>query len=212
MTKHGNKIPGVTVKQVRDQLVEETNPKAIKRLTAAREYLAGLSPAEIESKYGWHEQTVYGWLNRFEERGFEAALYDDKPPGREPELADDQFEEFAETLQDPPDKAGYDEPVWTSKLARQFLLEEFDIAYSLRHVQRLMRKAEVSWKKPRPEPSSADQEELEEYDEELEKSRAPRPRQDGHNDRPVSENSGSVSHVRVVSSQREADRGGVGLS
>jgi len=169
MTKHGNKISGVTVEQVRNQLAEETDPKAIKRLTAAREYLAGLSPAEIETKYGWHEQTVYGWLNRFEERGFEAALYDDKPPGREPELADDQFEEFAETLQDPPDKAGYDEPAWTSKLARQYLLEKFDIAYSLRHVQRLMKKAEVSWKKPRPEPSSADQDELEEYDEELEK-------------------------------------------
>ena len=60
MTKHGNKIPGVTVEQVREQLSEETNPKAIKRLTAAREYLAGLSPAKIETKYGLHEQTVYG--------------------------------------------------------------------------------------------------------------------------------------------------------
>ena len=60
MTKHGNKISGVTVEQVRNQLAEETDPKAIKRLTAAREYLAGLSPAEIETEYGWHEQTVYG--------------------------------------------------------------------------------------------------------------------------------------------------------
>jgi len=55
MTKHGNKIPGVTVEQVREQLAEETNPKAIKRLTVAREYLDGLSPADIETKYGWHE-------------------------------------------------------------------------------------------------------------------------------------------------------------
>jgi len=76
MTKHGNKIPGLTVEQVRKQLAEETDPKAIKRLTAAREYLDGLSPADIETKYGWHEQTIYGWLDRFEERGFEAALYD----------------------------------------------------------------------------------------------------------------------------------------
>ena len=49
MTKHGNKIPGVTIEQVRDRLAEETDPKAIKRLTAARESLAGLSPAEIET-------------------------------------------------------------------------------------------------------------------------------------------------------------------
>jgi len=42
-------------------------------------------------------------LDRFEERGFEAALYDDKSPGREPELTDEQFQEFAETLNQPPD-------------------------------------------------------------------------------------------------------------
>ena len=169
MTKHGKKIPGVTVDQVREQLAEETDPKAIKRLTAAREYLDGLSPAKIETKYGWHEQTVYNWLSRFEERGFRAALYDDERPGQDPELAEDQFDEFAETLQEPPEEAGYDEPAWTSKLARQHLIEEYDVAYSLRHVQRLMKKAEVSWKKPRPEPSSADEEELEEYDRELKK-------------------------------------------
>ena len=111
-------------------------------------------------------------MNRFEERGFEAALYDDKPPGREPELADDQFETFAETVQNPPDEAGYDEPAWTSRLAQQYLLEEFDVAYTRRHVQRLMKQAEVSWKKPRPEPSTADDNELEKYDEELKKSRS----------------------------------------
>jgi len=171
MTKHGNKIPGVTVEQVREQLADETDPKAIKRLTAAREYLDGLSPADIETKYGWHEQTVYGWLNRFEERGFQAALYDDERPGQDPELAEDQFDEFVETIQKPPDKAGYDEPAWTTKLAQRHLIDEYDVAYSRRHIQRLMNEAEVSWKKPRPEPASADEEEIEEYDDDLKKSR-----------------------------------------
>lgn len=169
MTKYGNKIPDVTVDQVRDHLADETDPKAIKRLTAAREYLDGLSPAEIETKYGWHEQTVYGWLNRFEERDFEDALYDDKPPGREPALTDEQFQQFAETLHQPPEEAGYDAPAWTAALAQQHLIAEFEVAHSRRHVQRLMNKAELSWKKPRPDPSSADDEELEEYDDSLEK-------------------------------------------
>ena len=43
MTEHGNKIPGVTVKQVRDQLAEETDRRPIKRLTVAGEYLDGFS-------------------------------------------------------------------------------------------------------------------------------------------------------------------------
>jgi len=169
MTKDGNKIPDLTAERVREQLADERDPKAIKRLTAAREYLAGLSPAKIEEKYGWHRQTIYNWLNRFEERDFEDALYDDKRPGRPPELSEEQFQEFAEVLHQPPEEAGYDEPAWSSALAQQHLIAEFDVAYSRRHIQRLMRKAEVSWKKPRPEPSSATEQELEEYDEEVEK-------------------------------------------
>ena len=70
MTKDGNKIPGIMRDHVREQLADETDPKAIKRLTAVREYLEGLSPETVENKYGWHHQTIYNWLNRFEERGF----------------------------------------------------------------------------------------------------------------------------------------------
>jgi transposase len=91
MTKEGGKIPELTKSQVREQLADETDPKAMKRLTAAREYLEDLSPDEIEEKYGWDRQTVYNWLNRFEERSFEAALFDDSRPGRPSELSDDQF-------------------------------------------------------------------------------------------------------------------------
>ena len=87
MTRHGNKIPGITKERVREQLADETDPKAIKRLTAAREYLEALSPEAIEDKYGWHHQTIYNWMTRFEERGFEAALYDDSRPDARPNSA-----------------------------------------------------------------------------------------------------------------------------
>jgi len=182
MTEDGNKIPDLTPERVREQLADERDPKAIKRLTAAREYLAGLSPEQIEEKYGWHRQTVYNWLNRFEERDFEDALHDDNRPGRPPDLSEQQFQQFAETLHQPPEEAGYDAPAWTTALAQQHLIEEFDVAYSRRHIQRLMNKAEVSWQKPRPEPSSADEEELHEYDEDLKKSRETGQGNNGHND------------------------------
>jgi hypothetical protein len=39
-------------------------------------------------------------LNRFEERGFEAALYDDSRPDHPSELSDDQFDQFAAVLHD----------------------------------------------------------------------------------------------------------------
>lgn len=170
MTKAGNKIPGITPEQIRDQLKDETDPKAIKRLTAAREYLDGSSPAQIEDKYGWKQFTIYNWLNRFEERGFEAALYDDKPPGRPPELSDEQFKQFEQALHQSPEEVGYDDPAWTSALAQQYLLEAFDIAFSRRHVRRFMSKAGVSRQKPRPQPASADEEEREEFQHEAQKN------------------------------------------
>lgn len=52
MTEHGNKISGLTKERVRGQLADESDSKAIKRLTAAREYLDGLSPEDIEDKDG----------------------------------------------------------------------------------------------------------------------------------------------------------------
>lgn len=168
MTKHGNRIPSLDSGQVRDQLVEESDGKAIKRLAAAREYMAGHSPAEIETKYGWHEQTVYGWLNRFEERDFEDALYDDKPPGRSPELSDAQFQQFAETLHDPPEEAGYNEPAWDAPLVQEYLLKTFGVAHSQRHVSRLMNEADMTYKKPRPQPTTADEQEREEFYETVE--------------------------------------------
>ena len=52
MAKAGSRIPDLSVESVRESLADERDPKAIKRLTAAREYLAGLSPEDIEEQYG----------------------------------------------------------------------------------------------------------------------------------------------------------------
>lgn len=82
------------------------------------------------------------------------ALYDDERPGRPSELSEEQFLEFTEALQQPPEETRDDERAWTTALAQQYLIAEFDVAYSRRHVQRLMKKAEVYSKNPRPEPSS----------------------------------------------------------
>ena len=155
MVKNGNKIPDLSVERVREELGDARDPKAIRRLTAAHAYLTGLSPDDIEKKYGWPRQTVYNWLDRFEEREFEDALYDDERPGRPSKLSDDQFQQFAETLNQSPKKAGYDVATWSSILAQQYLISEFDVAHSRRHVQRLMKEAEVSFGKPRPEQASA---------------------------------------------------------
>ena len=105
-------------------------------------------------------------------RSFHHDRYDDSRPGRPSELSDDQFDQFAAALHNQPEEAGYDAPAWSTALAQQYLMEAFDVVFSCRHVRRLMHKAGVSPKRPRPEPASADEAEREEFEETVEKSRA----------------------------------------
>lgn len=138
MTRHGGKIPDVAPEAIRRRLPEATDAKAVKRLVVAREYLAGRTPAEIESKYGFPEQTVYDWLDRIEERGLDAALVDDRPPGRAPTLAGERRRRFERAVRRPPEEAGFDAPAWTPALAGEFLRESFGVSFSRRHVRRLL--------------------------------------------------------------------------
>jgi transposase len=138
MTRHGGKIAGVSPAEVKDRLSEASNPKAVKRLVAAVEYLDGASPAAIESKFGFPEQTVYEWLDRIEERGLEAALDDQSPPGRPAELDEEQRAQVAEALERPPSAAGLDAPAWTPTVARAYLSRVHDVEFSRRHVRRLL--------------------------------------------------------------------------
>jgi transposase len=140
MTEHGTKLPELTIEEVTERLVEESDGKAIKRLVAAREYLDGHSPAEISDKFGWPEQTISSWLHRFESRGLDDALYDDSPPGRPAKLSDTEFAKFTRAVKNPPKEVGFDESAWSSPLAREYLRREFDHEFSRRHARRLLKK------------------------------------------------------------------------
>lgn len=170
MTKHGEKLPHLTVDEVTERLQEESDGKAIKRLVAAREYLEGSSPAEISQKFGWPEQTIYSWFDRLEFDEIDTALHDDSPPGRPSELSEEEFERFVETVSNSPKDADFDAPAWSTALAQEYLRQEFDQEYTRRHVRRLLKRAGLSWQTPRPQPPTADEEEREEFREDLKKT------------------------------------------
>ncbi len=151
MTAHGAKLASLTPEEVIDRLSTESNSKAIKRLVAAREYLAGSSPAAISTKYGWPEQTIYSWLDRLESHDLDEALYDDAPPGRPPALTPDELDQFRDVVSTPATGVGFDSPTWTTALAQEFILQEFGHEYSRRHVRRLLKNAGVQRTPPESE-------------------------------------------------------------
>jgi len=139
MTEWGGKIPGLTVEELQTELAEiENDGKAVKRLMAAIAYKQGQSPADIEETFGISKKNVYEWLDRFEDRALDEALYDESKPGRPSKLSDDQFGELEAVLDKSPEAAGYDVQAWSPKLVQHWLRTHFDVEYTRRHVRRLM--------------------------------------------------------------------------
>lgn len=152
MTNWGGKIPDLTVAELQAKLAEtEDDGKAVKRLMAAIAYKQGQSPAEIEETFGISRKNVYEWLDRFEERGLDGALYDEPKPGRPSKLTDEEFEQLETVLHNPPEEAGYDIQTWTPKLVRHLLKTRFNVEYTQRHVRRLMDEIGIAWRTTQPE-------------------------------------------------------------
>lgn len=169
MTKRGEKLIGVDEEQLREQLRTERDPKAIKRLVAALEYKSGLSPANIQQKYGWHEQTVYDWLDMVAERDA-SALGDLPRGGSDSRLTDNQWEKLTATPRASPSGAGVDAPAWRPPLVRKYIAETFDIEYSPAHMYRVMKQAGLSVQTDRPIHYEADPDEQRRWRKEFKKS------------------------------------------
>ncbi len=149
MTKSGAKLVGVDEEQLRQQLWAERNPKAIKPPIATLEYKSGLSPAKLEDKYGWPEQTIYGWLDVVAERDL-TALGDAPRPPNASKLTADQWEQLTAVLNAPPSEADYDAPAWTPELVHDYITGTFDVEYSLAHMYRVLKRAGLSRQTARP--------------------------------------------------------------
>lgn len=169
MTKSGEKLVGVGEEQLRQQLWVEDNPKAIKRLVAALEYKSGHTPAEIEAKYAWPEQTVYDWLTIVAERDL-TALGDAPRPPNASKLTPEQWNELTAVLNAPPSEVDYSAPAWTPELVHRYIIETFDVEYSLAHMYRVLKRAGLSRQTARPRHYKADAEEQRQFREDLKKS------------------------------------------
>ena len=101
---------------------------------------------------------------------FEEVVYSEPRDGRSREIAEQEHEQFIESLNNPPAKSGIDAPAWSVPLARHYLREEFDVEYCERHVRRLMSEAGLSWKTARPKYYKSDERAQEAWQEGFKKS------------------------------------------
>lgn len=143
----------------------EIADKPTQRLMVGILYKVGISVPTIADWFDMRGNTVYNWFDRIDNESINHAIYDDSPSGRPAKLDDHQKQQLKDVLHESPEDAGYDEPVWVPQLARQYIKDDFDVEYSVRHVRDLMSEAGMSWQTPRPQPASADPEEREQFSE-----------------------------------------------
>lgn len=163
------RLENISVEDLESALDDATGKRETQRLMAAIIYKRGPSAPMIAEWLDTREQTLYRWFDRIEEEPIEQAVQDRQRPGRPTKLSDPESETFQELLKHPPSEAGYDHPAWTTALAQQFLENEFDVAYSRRHVQRLLKDAGLTWQTPQPQPPTADEDERTEFWEPIKK-------------------------------------------
>lgn len=134
-------LENVTTDELHEVLAEVEGKRPAQRVMAGISYKDGVDQTTIARRYGVHRNTVRNWLRRLErleEEPYEDVVYDAPRPGRPTALDDEQREHLQETLSNPPDEAGIDEPEWTPTLVQQYIDETFGVSYHVRHVRRLL--------------------------------------------------------------------------
>lgn len=164
------KLENISPTELHELLDEVSEKKPTQRLMLAILYKQGPSVPMIAEWFDMRERTVYDWFDRMETEPLDDAIYDDPRPGRPAKLTDDERAGFEAALDDAPTDHGIDAPAWTPAVAQAFIRRKFDVEYTQRHVQRLLKDTGLSWQTPRPQPATADAEEREQFREDLKKT------------------------------------------
>ncbi len=133
------RLENVSVEELESALDDAPGKREVERLLVAIIYKRGPSAPMIAEWLDTREQTIYRWFDRLETEPIRQAIQDRPRSGRPPKLNEDSRAEFQEAVHNPPTEVGYDQSAWTTTLAQQYLEDEFEAEYTLRHVQRLLK-------------------------------------------------------------------------
>ena len=157
------RLETVDVEALEIALEQARGKREAKRLIVAIIYKRGPSVPMIAEWLNIREATIYRWFDRLEEEPVEEAVRDRDRPGRPPKLDAEKREMFQHAVAHPPEASGYDEPSWSTQLAKRFLEDECGVDYTPRHVRRLMRGAGMTHRAPGSDPGTVERDERKQY-------------------------------------------------
>jgi len=153
-------LQNTSTRKLKKAFAAETNVKAKMRLQAALFRRKGKKIGEIANALEKPKGTISKWLNRLQDEGLTAAI-PKKQPGRPRRLRSRQLKALRNDLLKLPEKLGYSNGYWSTRLVKEHVRKKFKVSFTSRHMTRLLSKVGFSFKKPRVyNPRRASPEEL----------------------------------------------------
>lgn len=164
------KLNSYPVDYFEEKFKEETDSQMRERLQILLYTRKGYTQREVVNMVLVSKGKVSFWKHRFESEGFEG-LYDKEGRGRKAGLTDEELSMLGSALADGYlMKNGYTRPYKTKDVVK-FVLDNFDVRYTIRHVRRLLGMMGLRLKVPRPRHKKRNQQNVEEFKKEFQKKR-----------------------------------------
>ena len=137
-TKLTIKNAEITKDSLRNNLTLYPNARIGFRIAILQEVLNNEEIKTISDRHNFSRSQIYKLVERVNKYGLDG-LFDDPHTGRKQKITPEQKEELRSVLIQKPITKGYAYPEWDGPLVVKYLKEKFNLEYSVRHVQRLMK-------------------------------------------------------------------------
>lgn len=142
-------LPGVSIDELKRRIGVEKKAKPRMRLLIALHRKKNEGLDEIADSCSVPRRTVHGTLQRFQERGIDAA-YSIKQNGRPKRLNAEQLRDLRKRLTVSPHSSGFKEFFWTTRMVVDLVNRKYGASYTPQWMWNLLCSLGFSCKKPRP--------------------------------------------------------------
>lgn len=163
------KLENYSLKEIEQVYKAETDFKVRERMQIILHLRENYTEREVSAMMRVSTGKIPFWKKRFESEGFEG-LYDKEGRGRKSDISEEELSMLASALADGYlMNNGYTRPYKTKDVSK-FILDNFLIQYTIRHVRRLLQQMGLRLKVPRPRHKKRNQENVEEFKMEFKKN------------------------------------------
>ena len=128
----------ITKDSLRNNLTMYPNARIGFRIAILQEVINNEEIKTISDRHNFSRSQIYKLVERVNKYGLEG-LFDEPHTGRKQRITIEQKEELRLVLSQKPIQKGYAQPEWNGLLVVKYLKDVFNIEYSVRQAQRLMK-------------------------------------------------------------------------